>query len=414
MRLFALACAACALFACEAPEARIEETLVAEVRVSGEPVSDSPLRLAVLWLVQGESGQDVVVSSLDEPYDGAEELRLEFEVPPDVELTRLKYLDLLEVRSESPVVPQGYRYPVIRGYRPRVVIYQDLDEDGSFDAPALSTGTPSPLLADASVSGAELDAGTPASDRLVRTDDGQLSVVAFVDPEAEVEAMRLQDAQRFYELVGGLRRFGYSGPGGVELTVPGMLNLTTDTPVRLETELLCGRFFGGRSGTTKSEVFVDVGLDAVAICGLEHDDCSSLDMAATSVDWELDETDGRAEGGSGTMVQCKHNSLVEALHVLESTTVCQACYCGTDLDVRTYVVRRTKIPSWWPCGEEVPFCDFGATGSPSVLCPPAAEGYLDAGVHSRPLKEAGAELDSGRMGSGDAGMALDERGGRDM
>ncbi|MEL6187497.1 MAG: hypothetical protein AAFU79_23000 [Myxococcota bacterium] len=104
-----------------------------------------------------------------------------------------------------------------------------------------------------------------------------------------------------------------------------------------------------------TSVWLDAGLDAVALCGLAVADCVSVDLEAVAQPL-LPEEDAFASA------QCRPRGGLEVLVLESRVPACSpACECGVASKVEAYVTTATAAPSWWPCGAEVERCEAGGS-----------------------------------------------------
>lgn len=388
-------------FACTAPSAHPTETRV--IRVNADVIEDEDdddeLRVAVGWLQRSHSGELELLFSSDEPYPAQRHFEVELRVPPRVDWTRLQYLDSVTLTGgngwNDP--PRGWG---TLGYRPRVVVYEDVDGDRRLDVNASAAKRSSP--ADGGVD-AGMEATGAGYDRIMAVDDGLLSAIALLDPKSAVAKLSLAAAERFYSLTGGLSRFAFATQQGSVLTEPAPITLTSAlTQQGAHANLVCGRIVSSTGSTTEYRVRVDDGLDAVSVCGLETTGCEAVDMDQQEVTWASADVYDVVR-----IAQCKRNPLLEALVVLVATTDCSACACTVHREITSYVTRRDQVPSWWPCGSELPYCEQGSLVDVDLGCERAvsdagADAFADVGtsdsgggsVDARSLNDAAPDAES--------------------
>ena len=321
--------AACGLAEQRTPQP--SETAVAVYNVLADDTRGN-LRLALVWI--------------------DDDLRTTADVPvPPVAAEGGEQTVLLPLRSAAGFPIASYqpqetvRIPntslMLSGYRPRVVLYDDVDDNGAF--------TPDVL-------------GHQGPDRVLGIDNGVTSVCALSDLEAALQMMTLEETDMFYAGTGGIfTPFVQVESGSPLIFLPAVftpiLITVSDAPVPRE-QLHCGRqnvrvYDSLTSPSLRASGIVDVSLDASTLCGSNLATCVTEDFSTMPApDLHAVSSDGHVR-----ILQCRRGTLAEALVIHSGVRVCDSCVCEADLHEDAYFAAPDALPTWWPCGDAIPYCD---------------------------------------------------------
>jgi hypothetical protein len=251
------------------------------------------------------------------------------------------------LQSSNPVEPLALTTFVhVDAYRPRIVVYADVNENGRFEPDILGGAGP---------------------DAILGADDERASLpTAILDLDGALRRLTLADTQSFYEHTGGAySAFVWTEPVGAGLVLSERKDLYLTLPESdlPERDLDCTRSLS-RSQTSlplglafpPTHALVDAALDPKVVCGTTIVDCESTDFAAlVPPSFEEDDT-----GDEQRLIQCRSNDSFEFLSILDRSVECDACLCRTVTHVDLYVTTPSAPPAWWPCGTSVPYCDSAA------------------------------------------------------
>lgn len=138
--------------------------------------------------------------------------------------------------------------------------------------------------------------------------------------------------------------------------------------------LACGPRLGLVSDT-RSEVRlrVDDALDRDLICGIEVADCTSVDVDV------LEPPILPLQNVNPFVVlraQCRRRAAFEVFVVEDERLNCdvETCECSSLIASHAVLTSTTGRPSWWPCGDGLPFC---ASALPLYRADPECEVMMD-------------------------------------
>ncbi len=324
-----LVCPACALDPVE-PAPGLVEVLIER---APEITVTAPIRYAVVWTLS----QGMVVTA-DGAVGGAEvtevTVQMPLELPPDADLAELDPLEEIEL------VSWGDEYP---SFRPRLVVYEDLDRDGAFAPPVLDGG---------------------GSDRVLGIDEGQ--VVAVLDLDAALEELSLEEAGVFYRETGdaftAFFRYWEASSSYYDPSIGalGSVSIDIDDPELAELDLACKRELAAETLYYNTEHItvdrIDVRIDPLmlsALCGVDFTDCATWDFDVESQPPLAPRTYPRPT----REYQCRHNSVLDVLLQREIDVDCEGCDCGWVMTTWRYITLAEDPPGWWPCGESIEYCE---------------------------------------------------------
>jgi hypothetical protein len=330
------ALAATLLFGCTTP--RPEEPLASSVHVRVinpfEVVPASPLRYAVVWATKRGSQKGFLVTG-DGPVGDL----------PSTVAAPLAMPDPGIRQWLNPVQSLALTAAVFVGaYRPRIVVYEDVDENARFEPSVLGGTGPDRVLGIQN----EFDS----------------SPTAILDLDGALSRLSLPETEQFYAHSGGrYSSFVWAEPVGTALvlTAGDAVSVFLRDSRSAEADLDCfhqaARTIGpgalGPSATAPpTRAVVDSALDAKAICGVTITDCSSADFASlTPPSFEQDD-----KGEAQRLLQCRSNDVFEFLLIVTTSVDCDGCACKSNADYELLVTTPSSRPAWWPCGAAVPYC----------------------------------------------------------
>ncbi len=292
------------------------------------------LRYAVVW---SQGGGDLVVTD-DGPLDGDGTLAT-LALPHSSVLARVTPQELV-------VLSATHQAELEPAYRPRFVIYEDLDQSGDF-APALP------------------DAAGPDHVWGIDGDDG--GVAALFDTEAALEALPMEALDRYYAATGGhfsaFVAVSFDLPLDVRPWSP-TLEVELDDTDYAALSLGCGRpLFSPQA--SELTVTLGPGVDP-AYCGLF---AASCDIAPLS-ELEPPEISPLSGPGQQRLARCFEHTGLQTLVIAEGHAWCDACACRRDFGYSVFATVAEERPEWWPCGGELPFCAGNDLFSPEAECTP--------------------------------------------
>ncbi len=241
---------------------------------------------------------------------------------------------------EIAVLPSTLEIPI---YRPRLVIYEDVDGSGSFHPTIREGGVDRVLAVDGASSGPY--------------------IAIALDLDAALAKMSFEETQDYYAATGGVYTpfFRVQSEGGAfrlwrELDA-GPLRLTaTDSPLAAE-HLACNRqpiyVYGDPAEALPVTAHVDVALSPVEVCGISITSCAHEELEALAPP-EISEVITYALRRNS---QCRSNAWLEVLLVHTAKLSCGGCQCNYETTTHAYFAAPGGTPSWWPCGEALAFCD---------------------------------------------------------
>lgn len=412
------------LIACTEREPEAEDLLLARAKLDAYAYEQElfrwvhpeggPLRLAIVWLMLPERSDSIIalprpsrvqlVVSFDEPVRDqalqAREFELRFEIPETIDWSRMRHEQVWLPSDEGR--EQHAAWSAL-GYRPRVLLYQDVNANGELDLAPTVAGWQSDAGVEGNLdgsTGARGDAGSfPAarssSDRVLASDRVLQSVIAWQDPKRTLRSLSRVDVKEYYQLAPGFSHFAFVHATRSHLSEPGPVGLSFDHPNVLHSDLICERQVATIEKRAAVQMRVDALLDAQQICGLDYTDCEAVDfLTAPAPTWDAQR---RQSDPSFWRIgaQCKTNGELDALLILERRTTCEYCYCTVHHQRTTYVARSKAVPAWWPCGNEVSYCNAGSLHELSEDCPPLPRSphdtTADAGAVTSDVQDAGAD-----------------------
>ncbi|MHB8872822.1 MAG: hypothetical protein ACYC8T_03975 [Myxococcaceae bacterium] len=323
---------ACALIGCTVRTQKVAEVGSVRVQVASLPgvAATNPVGVALVWV--GASQAKVTAGA---PLPGLmAEVELPLSAPDDPAALGLAPEERIFIGSTEVAV-----------YRPRIVVFEDVDHSGAFEPAFLSGG---------------------GTDRVLGADTLE-SVAWIMDPEGMLRGFRAPDADLYYASTGGLLT------AFIRVSVPegSLLLAQLDSPVPVvatggadpELYLACHRVV--RTTTQQLEealahsgtFHVDTPLDPLVVCGTQAGVCVGEDLDALAPpSFELVQAQDVWH-----VVQCRRASQLESVVVVDSHRECANCTCDWLGELNAYVASSSSLPAWWPCGTKVPYCD--AAGS---------------------------------------------------
>ncbi|MBN1610064.1 MAG: hypothetical protein JW940_25785 [Polyangiaceae bacterium] len=236
-------------------------------------------------------------------------------------------------------------YEVVDAYRPRVVLYEDVNDNEQLDLPRATSAAP---------------------DRVLAIDDDYYTMGAVLDVEALLREAAPALVDLYYEATGGRFTAFIPTRGTGDYVYVGEASFTytfllDDSGIAFAS-LECLRNVSTRSTALPPNVVLDDALDT-ALCGLDYGACRSD---------ELDRLPAPAvsmvsSSGYQRQAVCRRREDLEALAVNERRLGCERCECVSESTLDVFVAAREELPPWWPCGDQVVYCESESslTGYPS-------------------------------------------------
>jgi hypothetical protein len=301
------------------PEPSAVEVVLSDQRAAP---SVAPLRYAVVWTL----AQDEFVVTDDGPVGSPEERPLaKLELPSQATLQRLSPVEPLALSTR----PSD---ELARAYRPRVVVYEDVDESADF-APNLRQSA--------------------GPDRVLGIDQDDRGIAALLDVEAALEALPMESQSFYYFATGGRFSAFLSVLSGTPLEPvswsPNLGIVLDDTDYgALSLECLRPSFLPKLADTT---IELGTGVDP-ALCGLFASSCHTSDLNVLPAP---DFASAMSDGFERT-ARCGRRDGLQALTIKERHATCEECLCSNEMGSSVFVADAAQLPAWWPCGSQVPFC----------------------------------------------------------
>ena len=239
--------------------------------------------------------------------------------------------------------------------------------DSSSATPAHADASQAPT--DAGGADSSADGGTaPPRDRIVAMDPESGQSLAYVrNVRQMVLDLSLNMARSYYEFSGGkLTPWVQTvSTNGIWLaSKPKALVVTGNPSLYAARRLECLRQVTN-DGTFAQRVqfyqpyqhitgWLDPAFVPDALCGLSAGECSNVLLESL--------TDPVASSSPPALLECRRTAASssphrETLAIFEPSFVCRWCGCASANDLKLYVADAEALPSWWPCGQEVDYCD---------------------------------------------------------
>ena len=224
-------------------------------------------------------------------------------------------------------------------YRPRFVVYEDVDEDQR--------------LAPSSIEG-------DGPDRILGADSSFSPIVAYL-PNLDLVLEELTTEQfALYEASTDGRYTAFVAARGMLDSL--FVSPREDGSIFLddgdigEASVRClHRLFGATTPPIDVDFTVNDELDPLVVCGTTAGACRSRDLDDVVPPPFLDDEDELLPG-----VTCRRNEQLEVLGVSSTRAECEGCQCVSQRSAVAFATTTTSTPTWWPCGEVVPYCRGGA------------------------------------------------------
>ena len=297
---------------------------------SATPMSSAaPLRYAVVFIYPG----DFVVTA-DGPIAADETITVPLTTPFD-------RWEQMVTPLETAILPSNTSLDV---YRPRIVVYEDIDQSDDF-APNVVAGGVDRIVA--------IDSGSSSTSVAAVPDlDTVLSKMTFEETEAYYAAsgdrytpfIRVQAASGYLELTNAAR----AGPVRLDLA---------ESPIPGE-HFVCGRsavyLYGDPlAPATHVSVLLDSGIDPGEVCGATIPACATIafaDLPAPDFSESPDQAHRR-------VVQCRANERFQVVVIQEADMNCNTCVCNYSDTAAAYFANPLALPTWWPCNVSVGICE---------------------------------------------------------
>jgi hypothetical protein len=344
-------CTAMLLAGCSSGAPGSPEPCVVEANVSNpyEIELSGPLRYTTVWTTGGlRPGYHVLGGGPVDAKHG--KFSVELRMPSAKLCQRLEPKNDLYLSTASAAIAV---YRVVEAHRPRVVLYEDVNDDGRLDLE---------------------QNGTTEPDRVLAVDDDYTTMGALLDVEELLRESAPPLVDLYYRATGG--RFTAFVPtmGTGDYLYLGDASFTygfslDDSGLALAS-LQCSRNVSTASRDTSARVLLDDALDP-ALCGLEYGNCRSESLE------KLAPPAVSAVRSSGTQRQatCRRREGLEALAVIETRLECERCTCTSEAELDVFIAGHKALPSWWPCGDAVDYCESDSSLAEFPIgCVSAAEG----------------------------------------
>jgi hypothetical protein len=275
------------------------------------------------------------------PPDGGSLATLTVEVPADFQQLDAGPIEILQLG------------PGISVYRPRVVVFQDSNGNGTFEYPGIDGGV---------------------GDRVLGV-DGTVSIAYVPDVEGMLASLGATATDRYYAATGGL----FTPYLPVFVDGNGAIQLGDNVPIPIDVvegdvpreDLGCERSVSedplslSKAFQVPGTYHVDLGLDATAICGGVTGTC--VQEALTPLGppalppFRFDD--------HWYIVQCRQSGPLQSLLVFDARETCGGCTCNWTGSLDVEVAGSDALPPWWPCGNPLPYCaQAGSLLTVNVTC----------------------------------------------
>lgn len=334
-----------ALFGCrptaDAPQRAGRVTL--QLSASPNLVVEHEIRIAVVWLVQRDEEDapieylvtlDQSITSTDTPVS----LSL---LPPAERIDELTPVESIGFGFNGLVPTFG------RAYRPRFIVYEDLDDTRSFDVASIEEGRPDRIIGGDSSFNAFVAYVFDLDVML-----SQLTTEQFAAYEVATEGVYTP----FVGVLGAYDDLGIAPPREASIGLD-------DTDVPAASVRCRHQIFGVESPPIDASVLVNPPLDPLVVCGIDATSCEAATLMSLPAPVVVDEEDEPLAG-----VTCRRNSQLEMLSFFAQRVACNGCACVVDRTVRAFATTATAAPDWWPCPETIPYCLEGPVGAFTSTC----------------------------------------------
>jgi hypothetical protein len=299
-----------------------------------------PLRYTTLWTTGSPQRYWVLGGGPLNAKTG--EFQVELRLPASEVIRKLAPQDDLYLSTQNTEV---LTYEVVQTHRPRVVVYEDVNHDERLDLE---------------------DNGATDPDRVLAIDDDYSTMGAVLDLEQLLRRSAPALVDLYYKATGG--RFTAFVPlmGNADYLYLGAEDFAysfslEDAGLALAS-LQCLRSVSTASRALPPSVVLDDSLDT-ALCGLDYGACRSEPLEKLPAPAVSMVRSSRAQ----RQAICRRREGLEALAVSETRLGCERCKCVSENELDVFVAASEALPSWWPCGKEVGYCqsESSLTASPS-------------------------------------------------
>lgn len=330
--------AAVLVSACTTPTLPEESDAVFSATLPAHVEAGADLRYAILWLegtrVRVTNGGRVRGASFD----------ARFAWPSGIRSGELQPIEKVLVASgEFPLSGSGQIFAPFSvyadSYRPRVVLYRDLDADRALT----------------------LD---PASADTMLATDSSTGVAALLDVEATLAKLTLNQSREFYADGQEYSRFVMVSGSGLSLQIveSASIFLYAGPHAELREEIQCARSVATTRAAMETRVLVDESLDPALACPRGVSACSGASLEG------LEQPDYESDRDVQRYAQCRRSAELAALSIFAVQPDCADCVCIEEPLVELYLTSRDAAPSWWPCGDEIEYCDDGLDVAATAYC----------------------------------------------
>ena len=310
------------------------------------PTVTSPLRYALLWVTRAgaDGGAGRVLATDDGPLASLDEsftLRL---VMPPADVVR-GLVPIESITFLGPMGPSEGSVATVPAYYPKLVIYEDVDQDGSFAPDGLDG---------------------PGRDRVLGIAYQSATIAAVLDPDATLKAIGEGFADRYYAASDGrFTPFVEVASDSSATDWQPTLSLTLDGWSYPGLPQECRRIEASGENATHAYL-VDGAAGGVSCAALTSssavDACEvvslqSLTPPAVTPERTLQLWRTAHCARSGDLQLLSVSELVPAVDAGGRPTFIELDICAGTIDVseNTLVASSSSLPIWWPCGATVPF-----------------------------------------------------------
>jgi len=332
--LFALVgLAACSPASPASPEPRSVEATVSnpfEIELS------HPLRYTTVWTAGSLSRPEYHLVGGGSVSAGTGTFQVELRMPsPDLASRLVPKTDLYLSTQSSGVT----LYRLVETHRPRVVVFEDVNDNERLDLKQNATADP---------------------DRVLAIDEGYYTMTAVLDLEELLRELPTPLVDLYYSVTGGRFTPFIPSTGTTDYLYPGDKSFAYDFSLEdagsALASLRCLRSLSYAQSTSSPSVVLDAALDP-ALCGLDYGNCRSQALEELTPP----DVDPIRTSAHRRQAACRRRGSLEVLAISEARFSCERCACRSAQQLRVLIAAREAVPSWWPCGDEIAYCKSEAS-----------------------------------------------------
>ncbi len=312
-----------------------------QLSIAESLVLEHPLRIATVWVVQ-EDEEDAPLEYLvtDDRSVTSTTVALTLE-PPSARLDELTPTESIGFGFNFTSTARG------SAYRPRFMIYEDLNDNGGFDVESIEDGAP---------------------DRIVGGDSSFNAFVAYVLRLDSVLSQLSTEQYAAYEVASGGAYTPFVGVIGtfddLAIAPPRVASIPlSDSDVPRASVYCRHQLFGIEAPPVDAAVLVNPPLDPLVVCGTNATSCEAATLMSLPAPVVVDEEDEPLAG-----VTCRRNAQLEMLTFYAERVACDGCACVRDRSVEAFATTATAAPDWWPCPATIPYCIEGPVAAFTSTC----------------------------------------------